>query len=209
MRRGTKPWERAGKALRNRSLRRYLIVAEDAKSGLDYLRSFQIPDNYAHIVAVGGAGNTVSVVEKALELREKAAHARQPFVHTWCVIDRDEHPLERYRLAFARAKMYRDVTVIWANECFELWYLLHFCYRVTAIGRAELRKELSRSDRLNRKYDKADAEIFELLRGKRRNAHRNAERLLASNPSPEINPSTNIQVLVGQLEALQTAAGEI
>ncbi len=56
MRRGTKPWERAGKAPRDpRTLLRYLIVAEDAKSGLDYLKSFEVLERLAQIVAVGNS----------------------------------------------------------------------------------------------------------------------------------------------------------
>jgi hypothetical protein len=96
--------------------------------------------------------------------------------------------------------------VVWANECFELWYLLHFCYRDTGIGRGDLYKELSKSDRLNRKYDKADKTVFELLKGRRSTAHRNASRLLEFNSSPLTNPSTNVHNLVATLERLQKAA---
>jgi hypothetical protein len=181
-------------------------VAEDAKSGLNYLLSFQIPPRFAEIVPEGGAGNTMSVVERALHLREEAVRSKAPFIHTWCVFDRDEHPKERYQRAFDLAKPHDDVTVIWANECFELWYLLHFCYRDTAIGRADLRRELSKPDRLNRKYDKADKDFFDLLKDKRPAAFRNAARLLKFNPSHWTNPSTNIHRLVERLMAIQEAA---
>jgi len=202
-----RPWEISlSRRTRQRPSRRYLIVAEDAKSGLDYLVSFQIPAHFAEIVPEGGAGNTVSVVERALHLREEAARTKAPFIHTWCVFDRDEHPKDRYQRAFELAKTYADVTVIWANECFELWYLLHFCYRDTGIGRAELRKELSKPDRLNRKYDKADQAIFDFLKDKRPAAFRHAERLLKFNSSPLQNPSTNIHLLVRRLIELQEAA---
>lgn len=205
----SRPWDipLSRRAIR-RARRRFLIVAEDAKSGLDYLRAFRVSPRVAEIVPVGGAGNTVSVVECALDLREKALSAKLPFIHTWCVIDRDEHPQDRYQRAFDLAKPHDDVTVIWANECFELWYLLHFCYRDTAIGRADLRRELGKPERLNRKYDKADQEIFALLEKLRPTAHRNAERLLKFNPSPLSNPSTNIHRLVERLVALQQAASE-
>ena len=115
-----RPWEIAlSRRTGQRPSRRYLIVAEDAKSGLNYLLSFQIPPRFAEIVTEGGAGNTVSVVERALHLREEAVRSKAPFIHTWCVFDRDEHPKERYQRAFDLAKPYDDVTVIWANECFE------------------------------------------------------------------------------------------
>ena len=205
---GNNRWQRGHKERFQRSLRRYLIVCEDSKSSLDYLMKFEIPQVYAEILSEGGAGNTVSVVDKAIELKIEAERRHQPFIHCWCVIDRDEHPQDRYKLAFERAKQNKDVSVVWANECFELWYLLHFCYRDTGIGRADLYKELSKQDRLSRKYDKADKAVFELLKDKRHTAHRNAARLLEFNPSSLTNPSTNVHLLVAALEALQRAASE-
>ena len=205
---GNKRWERGQKERYQRSLRRYLIVCEDSKSSLDYLMRFEIPQVYAEIVPEGGAGNTISVVDKAIELKDEAERRNQPFIHCWCVIDRDDHPEDRYKLAFERAKQNKDVSVVWANECFELWYLLHFCYRDTGIKRDDLYKELSKPDRLNRKYDKADKNVFELLKDKRASAHRNAARLLEFNPSPLTNPSTNVHLLVAALERLQKAATE-
>ncbi len=204
-----KGWEqRTGRKTAVRTRRRYLIVCEDSKSSLDYLMAFKIPEEFAEIVPEGGAGNTVSVVEKALDLKQKADYQNRPFVHIWCVIDRDEFPSDRYRRAFELARNHNDITVIWANECFELWYLLHFCYRHTAIGRADLRKELSKPDRLNRQYDKADKSIFDLLEKHRSTAHRNAITLEKNNPTRDLNPSTNVHRLVEKLVELQTAAKE-
>lgn len=203
-----RPWEiplARGSASRPR--RRYLIVAEDSKSGLDYLRAFPISP-VVQIESEGGAGNTISVVERALELREEALRFRKPYARVWCVIDRDDHPMERYQRAFEAAKPFSDVTVIWANECFELWYLLHFCYRDTGIGRLDLRRELARPNRLNRRYDKADKEVFARLQGRVEVAVRNARRLLQSNPSPDTNPSTNVHELVEQLLKLKDAISE-
>lgn len=203
-----KPWDIAlSRRTAQRPGRRYLIVAEDAKSGLDYLRAFRVPPRFAEIVPVGGAGNTSSVVEQALALREKALSSKNPFIHTWCVFDRDDHPKERYHRAFDLARHYDDVTVIWANECFELWYLLHFCYRDTGVGREEIWDLIS--NYLKKKYSKTSDEIFDLLKDKRLTAHRNAERLLKANTSPLINPSTNIHLLVERLVALQEAAAAV
>jgi hypothetical protein len=205
----SKPWDISlSRRSAQRSGRRYLIVTEDEKSALDYLKEFKVPIRYAEIVPEGGAGNTIRVVERALELREQAIYSKNPFIHTWCVIDRDEHPEDRYRRAFEHAKAFDDVTVIWANECFELWYLLHFCYRDTGIGRDDIFAEISKTNRLNRSYKKADKEIFAILEKLRPIAHRHAERLLKSNPLPLDNPSTNIHRLVEKLVALQQAAAE-
>lgn len=201
----SKPWEvRLGRRTEIRHRRRYLIVAEDAKSGLEYLLSFKVPSTIARIESEGGAGNTLSVVERALELREQAKRENSPYVHVWCVIDRDDHPLDRYRAAFRLAENCPDVTVIWANECFEIWYLLHFCYRDTSIRRGDIFRELEKPGYLNRRYNKADAEVFDLLKDRCDDAIRNARRLLQFSGSNEVNPSTNLHELVGKLRELQS-----
>ena len=64
-----KRWDKANHRRKStRSLFRYLIVGEDSKSSLDYLLAFEIPKDFAEIVPEGGAGNTVSVVERGIEL---------------------------------------------------------------------------------------------------------------------------------------------
>ena len=146
------------------------------------------------------------MVERALHLREEAVRSKAPFIHTWCVFDRDEHPKERYQRAFDLAKPHDDVTVIWANECFELWTCSISAIAIPPSAGADLRRELSKPDRLNRKYDKADKDFFDLLKDKRPAAFRNAARLLKFNPSPWTNPSTNIHRLVERLMAIQEAA---
>jgi hypothetical protein len=191
--------------------RRYLIVAEDSKSALDYLLAFKIPPTVAKIVPEGGAGNTISVVDKGIELRDQAIRAGDPFVHTWCVFDRDEHPLDRYKAAFRKAQGQDSLTAIWANEAFELWYLLHYCYRHTAIDRHAVKKEIIKPDRLNiRRYEKCDDNIFALLNKSelRADAFRNARNLERLNPSPLSNPSLNIHHLVQKLIDLQSAAAD-
>jgi hypothetical protein len=170
--------------------------------------SFNIPKDYAEIVPEGGAGNTISVVDRAIELRDHAHNSKSPYAHVWCVIDRDEFPVDRYRRAFDRARHQNGLTLIWANECFEIWYLLHFCYRDTGLTRFEIYRELEQEDRLNRKYEKADTTTFSRLEGRLQDALRNAEKLAQFNSSPHQNPSTNIHRLVRSLLDIQEAAQE-
>jgi hypothetical protein len=48
-----------------------LIICEDEKSAVYYLRGFNIPPDYAEVVTLGGAGNTYFLVEKALDEESK------------------------------------------------------------------------------------------------------------------------------------------
>jgi RloB-like protein len=201
-----KPWMRKNaRRPSTKPIRRYLIVCEDEKSGADYLRGFKIPSEYAEVVTQGGLGNADSLVEKALAIRKRAANQGKPYVFVWCVFDRDSFPAANFNRAFDLVCQINDVEVIWANECFELWYLLHFCYRVTAISRHALLSELS--SYLQIKYDKAHTQMYDLLEGKMETALLHAQKLEDSYNGHvnacEDNPSTNIHHLINRLVKLK------
>jgi hypothetical protein len=191
-----------------RQLQRHLIVCEDKKSAADYLRAFAVSPAYAEVTVEGGAGNTCSVVEKAVELRDKALSKKTPYAYVWCVFDRDSFPADRFNKAFelARREDNHNIRIIWANECFELWYLLHFEYHDTGIARHVLFDKLSEPTRLGKKYDKSDKGVFHLLKDRVETAKKYSKALLASygntlNPEKD-NPSTNIHELIIMLEKL-------
>lgn len=188
-----------------RSRRRYLIVSEDSKSSLDYLTSFPVDTKLIHIVPEGGAGNTVDVVKRGIAMQQAAIKKGEPFIHVYCVFDKDDWPMDRYQNAFAEARKQNDITAIWANECFELWYLLHFSYHNSGIARDKIYTKLKAPNRLAKAYDKGDETIYERLLDRRDTALSNADRLLkaAQNECPQgpwtINPSTNAQEIVRKL----------
>ncbi len=192
-----------------RKIQRHLIVCEDSKSGADYLRSFKVPADFVEVVVEGGAGNTDGVVTKALELRNAAIKAKHPYARVWCVFDRDSFPAKSFNRAFhlASGKDTENVEIIWSNECFEIWYLLHFELRTTGIDRKNLRKEISKATRLGKKYEKGDTSVFDLLKDKTDTAIKNAKTLLASygdKLKPERdNPSTNVHQLIIVLRELK------
>lgn len=203
------PWDKkSGRKEAVRKIQRHLIVCEDAKSAADYLRAFKVSDDFAEVVVEGGAGNTASVVEKALKLREKAIKDGTPYAEVWCVFDRDSFPAKNFNRAFdlARGDDKHDVHIIWSNECFELWYLLHFEFVVAGLGRNEIYAKLAEPQRLGKKYDKSDKTVFEQLSGKVEIAKKNAKKLLADygaklNPEKD-NPSTKVHELVAVLQKL-------
>lgn len=106
-----------------RPRRRFLIVSEDSKSSLDYFKCFPVDKRLVEIVPEGGAGNTQSVVQRGIDLKKEAIAEDRPFAHIYCVFDKDDWDLNRYQAAFDKAQKHNDLTAIWANECFELWYL--------------------------------------------------------------------------------------
>lgn len=172
----SKPWEqtRRGRApSASRERRRVLIVCEDSKSSRYYLESFPIDKQRIEISVLGMGMNTDSLVEEAAKKKVQAEKGRQPYSDVWCVFDRDSFPLENYDRAFRLAESKR-IKVAWANEAFELWYLLHYCYLDAAIGRADYKKKL-RENGLD--YDKADKAIYKKLIALQPMAMKNAARL--------------------------------
>lgn len=197
------PWERTqGKKKPTKLLKRFLIVCEDEKSGHDYLRSFPYDKEKFEFVTEGGCGNTISVVDRGLELRQEAIKNKAPFAKVFCVIDRDEHPIERYQKCFDVTYNYNDIQVIWINEAFELWYVLHFHYLDVATHRHDLAKKCS--ELLGRQYDKSDTSVYDCLKDKMATAEKYAEkleRLWQGEPKPYLkNPSTNLPDLIAILK---------
>lgn len=188
----------------SRHINRWLIVSEDSESSLNYLRNFFPHRRYAEFVTDGPAGDTVSVVRKGIKLSEQARRENRPYNHTWCVFDRDSFRPDRFNEAFALAREAKNLTAVWANEAFELWYLLHFCYNDTAIGRRDLIDKLERH--LRHGYSKSDDKIFAgLMKDPAliQHAIKNAKRLMLDNRPPETNPSLNVHVLVEELQRIK------
>ncbi len=193
---------RAPTATRER--RRVLIVCEDGKSSRYYFESFPVDKQRIEINVLGTGMNTDSLVEEAFRKIEQAAKNGQRYSDVWCVFDRDSFPLGNYTRAFQLAEN-NKIKVAWANEAFELWYLLHYCYLDSGISRARYREKL-RENGLD--YDKADKTIYEKVMPCQERAIRNASRLEkhwndAGKACPEReNPSTSIHKLVEYLNEL-------
>ncbi len=149
------------------------------------------------------------------------------FKHKWIVIDRDRervggggHTAQDFNDALSGAKRLR-VEVAYSNDAFELWYLLHFEYRNTAILRDELLERVieklrqkephkfSALDQESIKSEKMTMLIFETLLALQAGAIANATRLLKSyqsdhNPESD-NPSTTVHLLVQLLNRLDVS----
>ena len=193
-------WQRGRKTEKRRNLRRILILCEDEKSSRDYFEQFPHNKDQVEIECVGTGRNTDSLMEDALTRIQAAKKAGLGYSKVWVVFDKDSFPWRNFNRALDLARKHKEIFPCWSNECFELWYLLHFNYRDTPIGRGELKKEVSK--KLERKYDKADASVFDELLPKMPTALRNAGKLELENSkagSPTQNPSTQVHLLVKSL----------
>lgn len=125
---------------------RILIVCEGEKTEPNYFQSFdqmQYGSMVYDIECEGGKINTMQVVDKAIELRDKAIASGVPYDTVWAVFDKDDFPASAFNAAITKAEQH-DIGCAWSNEAFELWYVFHFVNRVTAMSREEYKKTISK-----------------------------------------------------------------
>jgi len=198
-----KKWNKGRKQRRTRNLRRILILCEDEKSSRDYLASFPYDPAQVQIECVGTGMNTDSLMENAIERKKEAIRNREPYERIWVVYDKDDFTWQHFNRAIDLANAHGEIVACWSNECFELWYLLHFVYRDTAMGREEIFQKVG--EYLGSDYEKSDTSIYDQLIDKIEIALRNAKKLEAENglgPDARRNPSTKVHHLIEALQDL-------
>ena len=125
---------------------RILIVCEGEKTEPSYFKSFDQMQHDSIVYEInceGGKINTMQVVEKAIELRDKAIESGSPYDTVWAVFDKDDFPSASFNAAIEKANRH-NIGCAWSNEAFELWYVFHFVNRVTAMNREEYKKAISK-----------------------------------------------------------------
>jgi hypothetical protein len=189
--------------LKSRSLRRkvntrelrqrFLIVCEGQKTEPNYFQAFRVPKDVRTVV-IGVGANTISLVEKAMDLRQE-----DDYDQVWCVFDKDDFTPAQFNDAIQLARQ-NDIQVAYSNEAFELWYILHFNYHQAATSRHRYGEKLS--DLLGVNYEKNALDMYERLEAQQETAIRYAEKLLAyyqpHNPADD-NPCTTVHLLVQEL----------
>jgi hypothetical protein len=187
----------------------FLIVCEGEKTEPNYFRAFpkQVGKTIYDIRLEGGGINTIGVVEKAIELRNKS---KIRYDRVWAVFDRDSFKASSFNNAILKAKA-NDIYCAWSNEAFELWYLLHFQLRVTAMSRTEYKTALETAinngvskPRKTFVYRKNIPDTYDVLNryGNQELAIRRAKDLSESfigEQYADYNPNTQVYKLVEEL----------
>ena len=187
----------------------FLIVCEGEKTESNYFKKFngKFGNVVFEIECEGKGYNTLKVVEEAIRIRDKNPNK---YNRVWAVFDKDSFPDKDFNSAIQKAKT-NNIGCAWSNEAFELWYLLHFQYRNTAMGREDYKKAIE--DEINEnwenkkkpfKYQKNSLETYDILQkyGNQAQAIKNAEKLSQQFDSQYFakhNPRTQVYELVKQL----------
>lgn len=172
---------------------RILILCEGEKTEPLYFHGFKKDFKLNNVSIEGLGANTDTIVQEAIR-RQK------DYEQIWCVFDRDSFEKHNFNRAFALIKKYPKIKIVYSNEAFELWYLLHFNYYDTGISREQYKTKLSKY--LEEKYQKNSKNMYERLLPFQNKAINNAKKLLRTykRPNPEKdNPSTTVFELVERL----------
>lgn len=178
----------------------FLIVCEGENTEPDYFKAFRM--TAATIKAVGQGMNTLSLVNKAISIRETEKAKKHSFDQCWVVFDKDDYPDNDFNQAILLAKS-NGFRVAYSNQAFEYWFLLHFNRYMGAIHRNQYPDMLSKL--IEMPYSKTQgfgALMYRFLLNRQRQAIDNADAILAEvshgNPAKE-ESSTTVQKLVVEL----------
>lgn len=178
----------------------FLIVCEGEKTEPDYFKAFRM--TAATIKAVGQAMNTMTLVSKAINIRESDQKKKKVYDQCWVVFDKDDFPAKDFNQAIQLAEK-NGFHVAYSNQAFEYWFLLHYNLYTGAIHRSQYKEMLTRLTGMP--YSKTDgygAVMYNLLLSRQQKAISNAEAVLAEishgNPAEE-ESSTTVHKLVREL----------
>jgi len=202
---------------------RLLIVCEGAKTEPYYFDEFcvlhQLRTPRVRIAPNNSGSSPDRVVSHAEQLYDEDAQmGADPYDKVFCVFDRDNH--STFKTALMRIKTLHSAgkpfVAITSYPCFEYWLLLHFTYTrmpFHAKGRQSIGdnvvKELRKQPAM-KSYNKADRNIYGLLRPKTDIAIRHAKQSATeAEQTGEKNPSTQVHLLVQELTELAKSHGRV
>lgn len=178
----------------------FLIVCEGEKTEPDYFKAFRM--TAATIKAVGQAMNTMTLVNKAISIREADQKRKRVYDQCWVVFDKDDFPAKDFNQAIQLAEK-NGFRVAYSNQAFEYWFLLHYNLYTGAIHRNQYKDILTKLTGIP--YSKSEgygAVMYNLLLSRQQQAISNAETVFAEishgNPAEE-ESSTTVQRLVLEL----------
>lgn len=168
-------------------IERFLIVCEGEKTEPLYFEFFEVFS--ANIKVIGAAKNTESLVNSAIDFKNKGEYDQ-----VWCVFDKNSFNDQQFNNACSKAAQ-NGMHVAYSNQSFELWYILHFGLLESQLDRHQYINNLDVffKKQFGKSYQKNDIETFQLLRPFQEIAIRNAKKL-ASYYNPSNTPSKRFPV---------------
>lgn len=189
---------------------RFLIVCEGEKTEPHYFEALikNCISTIREVIIEGEGRATVALVDRAKAIKQELERKNaMAFDRVWLVFDKDN--FDDFNEAIRKAKKL-GFQCAWSNEAFELWYLLHFAYLDTGIGRNAYVEKLQGFFRekmgdTDFEYKKGNPNIYRLLqkRGSEDLAISHANKLRASYEGTDYanhKPCTMVDKLVKELK---------
>ena len=146
--------------------------------------------------------NTVSLVNKAISIRDAEEKKKRSYDQCWVVFDKDDFPAKDFNQAIQLACK-NGFHVAYSNQAFEYWFLLHFNLYKGSLHRNNYAGMLSKL--IGMPYSKNEgfgAVMYNRLVTLQQQAIKNAKTVLAEiskgNPAME-ESSTTVHLLVEEL----------
>ncbi len=124
----------------------------------------------------------------------------------WCAFDIDDYLKQnpqKFKEATKKAET-NGIELCWSNQCFEIWFLLHFEYCESIISRKDYDQKLQKY--FKKEYNgfsyQKNCDVFDELFSLQDKAIKNAEKLFKSHPNLQDNPSTTVFKIVKNLRSL-------
>jgi len=191
--------------------KRFLIVCEGANTEKYYFEAFPVPSKDVKVIG-GFGGGKMYLVQKALEIAQRPEYQGY---EVWCVFDFDvKHSNLMQKADFDNAintAHKSGCRVAFSNDCFELWFLLHYKYIQNQHHRQEYFKMLSiiwSKELRGRKYEEFGkrangcSDIYHWVLPYQERAINLAKRLYdhkTNLPFHQMNPCTTVYQLVQEL----------
>ena len=193
----------------------WLFVCEGSKTEPNYIRSLvkhanNLSSESKLKIKVVGEGKSTRALIKSVddllsEIEDVKRNSDIPFGKIFVLFDKDSFREDDFDNAINMA-VSREYIPIWSNECFELWYILHYEYLDSNIGREAYNEKLSKLLGVKSYKDHKSIDVFSIIHSPDRikNALKNSERLSNDSCHESSNakrvPCTQMFKLIQELE---------
>lgn len=146
------------------------------------------------------------LIDRAIKVKSDLEFNSKDGDEAWCVFDVDDYlkqSPQKFNEAIKKAEK-NGIKLCWSNQCFEIWFLLHFEYCESVISRKDYDQKLQKYFKKECggfSYQK-NCDVFDELSGLQEKAIKNAEKLFKSHPNLQDNPSTTVFEIVKNLRGL-------
>lgn len=188
------------------------IFTEGEKTEVNYFESKKeevakrIRKRNIQIKIKGKGFNTLSLVDFAIDFMSREGEEND---ECWVVFDKDNFEKD-FENAIKKAEA-NGIVVAYSNECFELWFLLHFCFMTSAWKCKEYEEKLTKELKKitgDKKavYSKSMDNMYSLIKSMETKAIKHAKKILEIQEKEKSitkkNPSTTVFLLVERLNSL-------